>query len=170
MNQAFTHHREGHLQDVFLATPNPEFTHLGLGRPSSARTAAESCLCSPASPTCCCGSMAASCQEQHSETPNHQAAFLKTSIIMNPLIVGLPRKPVPRRRGRSLPPCNDTQPQGSQAPLSKLLFFSVYLFLRERERERAGEGLRERETGSEAGSARTAHSLTQGLNPCTVRW
>lgn len=83
---------------VFLANPNPKFTYLGRGCPSSAQTAEGSSLCSPGSPTCCCGSMEASCQEQHSDTPSHPTAFFKTSIIMNPLIVGLPCGPAPRRQ------------------------------------------------------------------------
>ena len=55
----------------------------------------------------------------------------------------------------------------------KKLFFNVYLFLRERERarvsEQAGEGQRERETESQAGCVLSAQSLTQGLNPETMR-
>ena len=52
---------------------------------------------------------------------------------------------------------------------TELLFFNVFISESERTRASMGEGQRERETGSEAGSVLTAVSLMWGSNSQTMR-
>lgn len=68
----------------------PQFTHLGAERPSSACSVhCGTPLCPPESSGCLSGSTGTSCEERHHETQTHQAAFMpETTVIMKPLICG----------------------------------------------------------------------------------